>query len=742
MMKLNRRYARNIRENLSFYISATVLTVVTLLLFYLFNIAGNAILDFGDEFFGRNRLEDAHFSTYMPIPDEEITNFEKDYALTLEAQRYINIKTDGVTARVFERTKEVDLYEITEGRDVAADNEAVISEGYAVANNMQIGDKTKIGEKEYKIVGFMQRPDYLYMLENEDDSYKNITNFYLCYLSDTEFKKLNADTVQYLVRYNDSSDIGGFRRAVHDSYYMRSYSPAAENPRITMVDEQAQMFIIMSYILLCILPLIAVALISIIISRKVKSEQRMIGTLSAMGYKKGQLMRHYAGFALLPGILGGVLTAVISMTFAQPMSEMGLADYEPMRVTGHLNPLIAVLGIVIPTVMYVLAALLSVRKLLKKDTVLLLNGNADGGKKKMKRLFAGRKISFRTKFAFRSLLGNPARSFVVLLGVFLGCFIMLLGQGLYDSMEHMGDTAAKEIGDFEYEYILGELLTENPYGGETVLVSTMENQDGKLVSIIGTAADNPFLNIKDKNRNTVSVEDGYYITSLTSIAYGWQEGDRITLYNPLSLEKSEITVAGIIQNNVQKSIVCGKSLAAELTGLDEDKFNCILSDKALDIPDGKIAKEVKSASISDQAKTMTGQMKFLLWIIIVLGVIICVTAVYVAVNMMVTESRSNISMLKVLGYRDNQINRIVLNSHHILLPIGILLSVPATFGACRAFFKLMVDYGVMLIDPYIAPQSYIISIGLTALCYFGSLYLLRRKVKRVDMIESLKDNRE
>lgn len=49
-MKLNRRYTRNIRENLSFYISSTVLTVVTLLLYFLFNIAGNAILDFGDEF--------------------------------------------------------------------------------------------------------------------------------------------------------------------------------------------------------------------------------------------------------------------------------------------------------------------------------------------------------------------------------------------------------------------------------------------------------------------------------------------------------------------------------------------------------------------------------------------------------------------------------------------------------------------------------------------------------------------
>ena len=43
-MKLRRRYIRNIRQNLSFYIASTVLTMAALFLFFLFHIAGNAIL--------------------------------------------------------------------------------------------------------------------------------------------------------------------------------------------------------------------------------------------------------------------------------------------------------------------------------------------------------------------------------------------------------------------------------------------------------------------------------------------------------------------------------------------------------------------------------------------------------------------------------------------------------------------------------------------------------------------------
>lgn len=741
-MKMNRRYIRSIRENRSFYLSSTVLTVVTLLLYFLYNIAGNAILDFSVDFYGRNHIEDAHFSTYMDIPEEKLSELEGTYNVTLEEQRYLNIETDGVTARIFSRTQNIDLYEIAQGKDVAADNEIVISEGYAVENNIEIGSNMKIGSKEYTVTGFLQRPDYLYMLENEDDSYKNISTFYLCYMTDGAFDAFSDTGCQYLVRYSRDSDVVGLRKAVHERYYMRSYTAAEENPRITMVEQQAQMFIVMAYLLLCILPLVAMVLISIIISRKVKSEQRMIGTLSAFGYKKGQLMLHYAGFAAIPGLVGGILTAVISAAAAQPLSEMGLQDYEPMRVTGRLNLLDAALGIVIPTALYVLAALLSVRGLLKKDTVLLLNGSADGGKKKGKRILAGKKGSFRTKLALRSLLGNPMRSFVVLMGVFLGCFIMLLGQGFFDSIDHMGDTAADEMGNFEYQYVLNEMLTENSYAGEAMLVSAVENSDGGRLSVIGTSESNPYLNFKDKNGNSMPIEDGYYITSLTQITLGWQAGDTVTVYNPLSLEEKEIRIAGVIQNNVQKSIITSKALAAELTGLDEDGFNCIVSGDALSIPEEKIAQESKRSDVADQAKAMTKQMDFLLQMIIGLGVIICIAAVYVAVNMLVTESRSNISMLKVLGYRDGQINKILLQSYHVLLPVGILLSIPCVYAAAHAFFLMMVDYGVMLIDTYIEPKSYVISILLTAGCYFGSLWLLRRKVQKVDMIESLKDNRE
>ena len=108
-MTLNKRYLRNVKENLSFYVAAAVLTVVALLLFYLFYIAGTGIKSYGDQFFIDNKLEDATFTTYVEIPDNEITNIEKKYNVTFEKEHYVNINEDGYKVRVFKRNKKIDL---------------------------------------------------------------------------------------------------------------------------------------------------------------------------------------------------------------------------------------------------------------------------------------------------------------------------------------------------------------------------------------------------------------------------------------------------------------------------------------------------------------------------------------------------------------------------------------------------------------------------------------------------------
>jgi putative ABC transport system permease protein len=740
-MKLNKRYLRSIKHDKSFYISSTILTVMTLVLFFVMNIAGDAIWQFGDDFFASQKLEDAQFTTYLPISSADIEALEQKYDLTIEPQYFKNIQTGDTTVRLFKKTHEVNLHDVTVGRDVENNDEIIISEGYAVENKVALGDKIAMGDKTYTVTGFFQRPDYLYMLQNEDDAYKNVTTFFLAYVTDAEFDAIGGGDCLYLVRYTRDNHTQ-LRQEVNEKFHMRSYLSAKDNMRIDMVKMQAEMFIWMSYLILAIMPLIVVVLVSIVLNRKVKSEQKQIGTLVSLGYKKRELMLHYAGFAMIPGLLGGILAVALSVIFAQPFGQLCLADYEPMRIRCHLNGWAAALGVVVPTVMYVLAALGSVHRLLRKDPVLLLSGNADQGEKNYKHMLKKRKLSFRIKYALRSLVGNPARTFVVFLGIFLGSYITLLGFSLLDTMENTKENLKDEMGSYEYQYVLNELTADHCYGGQGLLISTMENTDADRFSVIGTDERNPYLKLTDIDGNAVSLKDGYFITAVMSMLFDLKAGDSLTICNPLTLEQTQVRIAGIIDNDMQTAVYSSRENIARVLGVDENVSNVIMSDTALDIPDSKVVQVIKQSDAKEQFQTMSNQMDMMIYVVIGMGAVICIAAIYVAVNMLVTENRANISMLKVLGYKDRQINSIVLNVNHILLPIGFLLSIPLVLASNNWFMVFLADFIGALPKAYIAPQSLVYSALLTSLSYFGSLLFLRRKVSKINMVESLKGNRE
>lgn len=140
-----------------------------------------------------------------------------------------------------------------------------------------------------------------------------------------------------------------------------------------------------------------------------------------------------------------------------------------------------------------------------------------------------------------------------------------------------------------------------------------------------------------------------------------QTGDKMILCNPLTLEEFEITVAGIIDNDMQNALFSNRENVANIMSIDEDISNVVMSDVELDIPDSKIIQTIKKADAKEQFQNMSNQMNVMVYFLIGIGAFICVASIYVAVNMLVSDNRSNISMLKVLGYKDNQINQIVLN---------------------------------------------------------------------------------
>ena len=739
-MTLKKRYKRDIKHNLSLYISSTCLTILSLLLFYLYLISGTGIMEYSQDFFTKQKIEDAHFSTYININDEEIKKLEKKYDLVLEKQEYLNIDTNGTTARIFAPTQKVDCYKVTHGSAVKDLDDIVISEGYAKQQKLAINDHITIANKTYTITGLIERPDYLYMLENLNDSYKNINTFYLAYLHDDAFTALGDKNAQYLVRYHKHND-KEFRKEINDNYILSDYLDADDNMRISMVSVQAELFIKMSYFILVAMSLFVVILISIILSRKIKSEQKMIGTLSAYGYTNKQIITHYAGFAALPGIIGGILTTILIYFFADDYGALGLMDYEPMPIKFHLDAFQMALGILVPTIMYILSTMFTVNKLLKHNTTELLSGSVQG-KNKTKKIFVKKKINFRFKLSLRSMLANLSRTAVFFLGVFLSSYIVIAAFTCYDSMANIAKSTADNMGEYNYQYVLNELRKDDDYGKNTLLSATLEDQKGSTISLIG-ADGNELIALKNKDKKDITIDDDhYYITSIYATANNVNVNDTITLMNPLSTETFRVKIDGIVEDNFIKAIYTTRKNVSEMVNLEEDYYNMILSKTKLELSKDSISTIISKDSIHEQYDIIIDQMNVIIYAFIAIGILLCIIAVHITVTMLVSENRATISMLHVLGYTHNRIHKLLLHDYIYIVLLAIIISIPCGFYTMKAMFYSYIDLLGYFIEPYIKVSSLLIGIALVLFGYQISLYLVKRKINKVDMVESLKDNRE
>lgn len=136
------------------------------------------------------------------------------------------------------------------------------------------------------------------------------------------------------------------------------------------------------------------------------------------------------------------------------------------------------------------------------------------------------------------------------------------------------------------------------------------------------------------------------------------------------------------------------------------------------------------------------EMGAIIYSLAVIGAIICIAALYVSVNMLISENRHNISMLKVLGLKNREINRMIIDVNHIIIPFGIAVGLLTGYFMMVVVFRIYSGMEGVLYTPVITAQSIILTIVIVIACYAVSLLTVRRKADRVDMVESLKDNRE
>lgn len=741
-MTINKRAARSIKKNISFYIISTILTVLICILIIAPMSTGHNMTNVIDKFVDDYKAEDAEFVTYNPISDDDMAKLENDYDVIMEYSRYKDIKIDtgdleGSTIRVFDMPEKLNLCNVRDGR-MPESGEVLLTQNFADAHDIKVGDTVNVGEYSYKVSAFATKADYIYMLEKLS-GYVEKDKFAVMMACHDDYDKIDADeTAYYSIRYNrdNSKEV---RAKLNDDYVIASYLAATTNTRISMPVNEGDAVTNMATMYAPIMFIIVLALIVMVLGRNIRNEQYLLGTFLALGFSKKQIVRHYMRFGMLPGIVGSVIGIVAAIPVTKAISYFYIEyDFEKLEYTVTYDVSSILTALILPTVIYCLAIAVQASRLLRKSPVDLLRNT--GKDSKAIGIMKNSRAKTQSKMRIRSVLGHPGRSIVTTIGVCVAAFCIMAGLIMDDSLDSLMHDGLTSSVKYNYLYRLNSLGEGEPDEGEALFQNYYE-VDGNTVQLSTQGIDEGSKYFPDKTDTGEKLDlDKYYLTSAAAETYGVKTGDELTFCNIADLKEHKVKISGVVTDNTHCYLYTSRENATELAGVESGVYNCIISDTKLKLDKDLVASETSMAVSADTMENIMGPMNAIIVGIEVLGIILGVFVLYLVINMIVSETGTNISVMKVLGFSKREITNRVLNVNHILVCIGFLIGIPAAYAFVKVGYADTIENYGMLLAPVVKVKAVIIGFVLTWITYEISLLLQKRKISRIDMVESLKEN--
>ena len=492
---------------------------------------------------------------------------------------------------------------------------------------------------------------------------------------------------------------------------------------------------------------LAIAVLTMVTTmhRIAAKEKTQIGTLKALGFKNRKILRHYTSYGLFIGLTGTVFGIALGYAVCKIiMSEGGMmGTYFDMPDWSAAIPVFCYPVMVVTIALLTLISYLSVRRQLKGTAADALRPYSP---KKMRKIFPERfsfwnKLHFGTKWNIRDLLRHKSRSAMTLFGI-VGCMVLMVGGlGMRDTMSGFLNLLNNDISDYTTKVNLvddadikkaKELGNELEGDWESLCGISLE---GDTVTLDIVHNPNDMLNIIDEDNNRIKLGDegAYLCLRLKDKA---NIGDEIEFSPYGSKDTYKVKIAGYNRSIMTESVTITDNLADRL-GIDYS-VSSIYTNKAVgeikssDLISGKQDKKRIMETFNSFVKIMDSMVIILVLAAVILGVVV----LYNLGVMSYVERSRELATLKVLGFRNRTIGKLLISQNIWLTFIGVIIGLPAGVGVLQWLLTALAgEYEMKLM---LGLLTYSVSILLT----FGVSLLVglmvSRKNRKIDMVEALK----
>ncbi len=707
-------------------------------------------------------FKDSNFADYRIVSEEGFSEADVEKTESIKGvdkvSRYISVPTD-----VKERDGDSLALTVTENFDVSSfmktagadydrksEDGLWISDKYAAANDISIGDKLTLVYKGVSINTSVKGT-----VKSESTLFACATRPSLCPIiiptdSVTSPRGVQKGARQkYYPQLNIISELSKEEITDKADEVLGKTTLVLskdENSSYSAADGEMEEGKTMGSVLPVLFPLIAVLTMVTTMHRLTAKEKVQIGTLKALGFRDRRILRHYTSYAFMIGIIGSVLGTGLGFLVAKMiMSRDGTMGtyfdmpYWSLKLPGFCLAILACLILALTLIGY-----LSVKEMLRGTAADSLRPYAP---KKMKKLLLEKtalwnRFSFGTRWNLRDVMRHKSRTLMSLVGI-VGCMVIVVGtMGMRDTMNAFLSIYYDDSMKYSSRIYLSETATEedtqkiiDTYKGDSSATVSVQTDDKAVALDIYNITRGKVRFPAEKDGYVTPAKDGAYICMRIADEFDLAAGDTLKI-SPYGSDKTyKLKVAGVIRS-VSENIVISSDYAKSLD-IPFKTDSVYTGTKKADIKSEECISAVQSKqAIIDSFDTFMDIMYMMIAILIIAAAVLGIVVLYNLGIMSYTERYREMATLKVVGFRDKKIGRLLIGQNMWVTLVGAILGIP--LGIALLDYLLVTMASEYELKLAIGPLTYITGLVLTFGVSLSVSWAVARKNRKIDMVEALK----
>lgn len=753
-----RKMFRTIKLYKAQFISMIIMIALGVGIFVGFNTEWVSINSNTESFFEQTGFADYRILSESGFTQEDLNRI-KDIKGVENAARYISVNADikersGDSAALTVTTDgAVSSFVVAEGEkyDPKSSDGIWLSDKYAFANNVKTGDTLTFQYKGAEICGvvrgLIKSGEYMICVQDESQLMPDHSVYGFAYISPKLYESVAGADFYPQINVISKLDKKEFVQKADEALGSTALIlTKKENISYSGASGEVEEGQTMGTILPVLFLLIAVLTMVTTMHRLAAKEKTQIGTLKALGFKDKRILRHYTSYAALIGLVGtaiGIaLGYLIAWVIMNPSGMMG--TYLDMPEWRLVLPQFCYIALAAILILMTVIGYFSVRHMLKGTAADALRPYSP---KKMKPMLIEKtklfhKLPFGTRWNMRDSMRHKSRSAMSLIGI-AGCTVLIIASlGMSDTMHAFLDLYYDGAINYSSRIYLSEEASEDEranivekYNGDySASISVQLEEKAVSLDVFNIKSDT--VRFPDENNGYISLENsGAYICMRIADEFGLSVGDSFTVSPYGSDKKYTMTVAGIVRS-VSQSIAVTYEYA-ESIGIEYIPDSVYTAAEKADIPSESAVKSVQSKqSIVESFDSFIEIMNIMIIILIAGALILGTVVLYNLGVMSYTERYREMATLKVVGFKDRKIGRLLIGQNLWMSVIGIAVGIPAGIGALGCLLKALGGEYEMKLT--VSALTIIATVILTAGMSLAVSITVARKNKNIDMVEALK----